>query len=396
MEASLTRRGVGLVAAAVGGAALALGGAALLGGFDGGSTTVRELVAQPSASPAVFKSGKQLSIREIYERRAPGVVQVTSTGSSSSGEGSFPSNPFPLPGSTALGSGFVIDKGGHVVTNYHVVQGARTVQVSFSSNESVQARIVGSDPSTDLAVLQVSVPSRALTALPLGNSDRVQVGDSVVAIGNPFGLNRSASAGIVSALQRQIAAPNRYAIDHVIQTDAAINHGNSGGPLLDAQGEVIGVNAQIETGSSGDGNVGIGFAIPVNTVRDVVAQLIRTGKVEHPALGIRGQAISGQLARVFRLPVAHGVLVEAVLDGSGADEAGLRAGSTRVMVAGDSYLLGGDIIVAAGGVEIRSLDRLRDLIAAKEPGDRIELRIYRGEEAKTLTVELGRQPATSE
>src|SRR6266516_106282 len=158
----------------------------------------------------------------------------------------------------ALGSGFVIDKAGHIVTNYHVVQGARQVEVSFSNNESVKAQVVGTDPSSDLAVLQVKVNSRALTPLSLGDSDGVRVGDSVVAIGNPFGLDRTVTAGIVSALQRQITSPNEYAIDHVIQTDAPITHGNSGGPLIDAEGHVIGVNAQIDTGNTGEqGNVGI-------------------------------------------------------------------------------------------------------------------------------------------
>src|ERR671929_1046489 len=174
----------------------------------------------------------------------------------------------------ALGSGFVIDKAGHIITNDHVVEGARSVDVSFSNNESMRARIVGVDPSTDVAVLQVDAHSRALTPLPLGNSDLVRVGDSVVAIGNPFGYDRTVTAGIVSALQRVIQAPNSYSIDHVIQTDAALNKGNSGGPLLNARGDVIGVNSQISTGDSGTtGNVGVGFAVPINTVRTVVAQL---------------------------------------------------------------------------------------------------------------------------
>src|ERR671922_763980 len=217
-------------------------------------------------------------------------------------------------------AGFVIDKAGHIITNYHVIAGARSVEVSFSNHDSMKAKIVGKDPGTDIAVLKVNARSRALTPLTLGNSDAVRVGDAVVAIGNPFGLDRSVTAGIVSALQREIQAPNSYAIDHVIQTDAAINHGNSGGPLINADGRVIGVNAQIETGSSGEagGNVGIGFAIPIDTVRTVVAQLLKTGSVEHASLGITGVGITPEIANVFHFPVSHGVLVATVKPGSGA------------------------------------------------------------------------------
>jgi S1-C subfamily serine protease len=308
----------------------------------------------------------------------------------------FFGNPFGLPQrqtQQALGSGFVVDKAGHVVTNYHVVQGSRSVEVSFSNNESMKAQIVGVDPSTDIAVLQVNARSRALTPLPLGDSDTVRVGDEVVAIGNPFGLDRTVTAGIVSALQRPIQAPNGYTIDHVIQTDAALNHGNSGGPLLNAEGQVIGVNSQIQSGSS-DGNVGIGFAVPVNTIKTVVAQLIRTGKIEHAFLGIGARAIAPDVARVFRLPVTKGLLVQTVEPGSGAAKAGLKAGTTQVVLAGESYVLGGDVIVAADGVPVGSLARLRDLVAAKKPGNTMKLEIYRGNKKLTLEVKLGRQPSS--
>src|SRR5919197_6305480 len=251
----------GFVAAAGLGAGIALGGAALLGGFSGDTTTQRILEpVEASPSSTAFQSGKRLSVHEIYRRSSPGVVQVTATQVVST-----PSvDPFfglPLPQNErqqALGSGWVYDKAGHIITNYHVIEGARSVEVSFSNNESMKARIIGVDPSTDIGVLQVNTRSRALTPLELGNSNDVHVGDAVVAIGNPFGLERTVTTGIVSALQRVIQAPNQYSIDHVIQTDAAINKGNSGGPLLDAEGKVVGVNSQIrsETG----GNVGIGFA----------------------------------------------------------------------------------------------------------------------------------------
>src|SRR5581483_9236780 len=196
--------------------------------------------------------------------------------------------------------------------------------------DELNASVVGKDPSTDVAVLQVDARSRSLTPIPLGNSDAVQVGDTVVAIGNPFSLTRTATAGIVSAVQRTIDAPNGLTIDHVIQTDAAINHGNSGGPLLNSHGDVIGVNAQIpnETG----GNVGIGFAIPINTVKSVVAQLIRGGKVQHAFLGVGAVPVTSQLAHLFALPTTNGLLVQQVTPGSAGAAAGLRAGRTSVVV----------------------------------------------------------------
>jgi len=390
-------RAAGLVAAAAIGAGIALGGAALFGSFGGSTTTVREIESLvPGPTSVDFRQGKALSIYQIYKRAASGVVQVTSTQVVRVPADPFFGNPFGLPSvqrQQALGSGFVISKAGYIVTNYHVVQGAKQIEVSFSNNERVKARIVGTDPSTDLAVLQVKVSSRALTPLSLGNSDAVRVGDSVVAIGNPFGLDRTVTAGIVSALQRPIQAPNGFTIDHVIQTDAALNHGNSGGPLIDAEGDVIGVNSQIETGSSGSGgNVGIGFAIPSNTVKGVVAQLIKSGKVEHAFLGIAAVPVTSDLYRIFRLPVSHGLLIEKVNAGSGAAKAGLKSGSRQVVLAGESYLLGGDVIVKADGITLASVDRLRDIVAAKRPGQELQLEIYRGNSKETVEVKLGRQP----
>ena len=298
--------GAGLLAAALLGAGLALGGAAALGGLGRKTTTVREI--QASVSPAASSSSSRpaLSINDIYRRAAPGVVQVTSTTVVTVQADPFFGNQFfpQHQEERSLGSGFVVDKAGHVVTNYHVISGAKQVRVSFSNGASTKATVEGTDASSDLAVLKIDASSRALTPLPLGNSDAMQVGDPVVAIGNPFGLDRTVTAGIVSAIQRAITAPNGYTIDHVIQTDAAINHGNSGGPLLNRRGQVIGVNSQIETGSSSDtsGNVGIGFAIPSNTVKTVIAQLIRVGHIDRAFLGISATPITRDLARVFRLP----------------------------------------------------------------------------------------------
>jgi S1-C subfamily serine protease len=391
----------GLVAAAVLGSALALGGAALLGGFDGDTTTtVREVQPISGAAPSFPVNdarGRALTVNEIYRRAAPGVVQVTATQVVASPRVD-PFFGFPFPSqqqAEALGSGFVIDKAGHIVTNYHVVEGARSVDVSFSNNESMKAKIVGTDPSTDVAVLQVDAHSRALTPLSLGNSDLVHVGDSVVAIGNPFGYDRTVTAGIVSALQRVIQAPNSYSIDHVIQTDAALNKGNSGGPLLNANGNVIGVNSQISTGNSGSsGNVGVGFAVPINTVTTVAAQIIKSGHVEHAFLGIAAQPVTEGAAKLFRLPVSHGLLVARVQPGSGAAKAGLRAGTQNATLAGETYPLGGDLLATIDEAPLYSVDQLRDVIGAKKPGDNVKLRVYRGDQQRTVTVKLGRQPST--
>ena len=385
-----------LLVAAVAGGAVALAGANLTG-FGEATTTVQTVIGDSAGQSEVASESRpnRLSIAQIYSRAAPGVVQVTTT-SRVSGQ-SDPFFGFTLPDQTqqALGSGFVIDKSGYIVTNYHVVENAESVEVSFSNNDSMKAKIVGKDPSTDIALLKVGASSRALRPLPLGDSDAIHVGDDVLAIGNPFGLERSATRGIVSAVQRPLRSPSGFTIDHVIQTDAALNRGNSGGPLMNASGQVIGVNSAIETGSSGaQGNVGIGFAVPINTVREVVGQLKQKGRVDHAFLGIEARPITADLAALFRLPVKKGLLVENVIGGTGAQKAGLRGGKTRVVVAGESYMLGGDIVVSGDGRELDSTEALRELVAAKEPGDTLKLIVYRGEDRKTIEIKLGRQPPT--
>jgi len=399
----MSSRGQLLPGAALGAASVLGGVVSLVGasafGIGGTTTTVRQL--QPAvggSSPTSFETarpGRAMTINQIFRRDAPGVVQVTSTQVITTNTDPF---GFGLPqtqSQKALGSGFVMDKAGHIVTNYHVVAGARSVEVSFSNSDNMKARIVGSDPSTDLAVLQIDARSRALTPLAFGNSDRVRVGDSVVAIGNPLGYDRSVTAGIVSAVQRAISAPNQFPIDHVIQTDAPINHGNSGGPLINSSGEVVGVNAQIATGNTGsDGNIGIGFAIPINTVRTVVAQLITKGKVDHAFIGITAKPVTAEIAHLFRLPAESGLLVATVHPGSGAATAGLHAGTDTAVVSGESWPIGGDLIVSADGVPLSSVDQLRDLIAAKRPGQSISLVVYRGTQKLTLNVKLGRQPSS--
>jgi len=374
--------------AALAAAALLGGGAALGGAWATGvlpqetTTVVSQTIAE--AAPAAGAVTPELPVQEIYRRSAPAVVQIAS--SISPGNGAF--------GGQALGSGFVIDKEGHIVTNFHVVDGADSIEVSFSNQDTLKASVVGVDPSTDLAVLKVDAGALALTPLQLGNSDNVQVGDPVVAIGNPFGLERTVTAGIVSALQRNVTAPNGVTIDHVIQTDAPINSGNSGGPLFDVRGDVIGVNSQIQT-AGGSGNVGIGFAVPSNTVGSVVAQILEKGQVDRAFLGVGAREIDPELARTFRLPVDSGLLVEEVSPGSGAARAGIKGGDTPVVVAGVSYTTGGDIIVAADGRRVTTVAELRDVLAAHEPGDTIELKTYRGDQERSVTATLGRQPTSS-
>jgi len=389
---TLVTRAVGVLGIAVLGGLAALGGVALTGNLGGGTTTVIERSsASVDAAPAVSEKG--MSIAEIYDRAASGVVQITSTSGQPERVTPFPSDE-PVPRTQqALGSGFVIDKTGHIVTNYHVIEGADEIEVSFSNQDTLTAKLVGSDPSTDIAVLRVEASSRGLTPLDLGDSGNVRVGDSVVAIGNPFGLNRSATAGIVSSVQeRTITAPNGYPIDHVIQTDAAINRGNSGGPLLNDQGEVIGVNSQISTADGSTGNVGIGFAVPSNTVKNVVAQLIDKGKVDRAYIGIVGTTVEPELARLFRLPVDTGVLVERVGDNTPAERAGLEPGTSDVIVEGQSYRLGGDVIVAVDGRRVASLEELRDVLSTLKPGETVRLAVFRDEERQTVELKLGRQP----
>ena len=360
---------------------------------SGGSSATT--VAAPFAAPVSETKGSTPGndINSIYQHDGQGVAFI---------QAQLPPKPVsPLDpfgsqgGGTATGSGFVIDSAGHVLTNNHVVAGANKITVQLGDSEqSYDASVVGRDPATDLALLKVDAPSDALHPLPLGDSSKMAVGDPVVAIGNPFGLDRTVTSGIVSALQRQIQAPNGFSISNVIQTDAAINPGNSGGPLIDSQGNVIGINSQIETGGSGNGNVGIGFAIPINTARDVISQLEQTGTVQHAFLGITGTTITPSLAQAVNLPVQSGVLVEDVVKGGPADAAGLQGGGTAATIGGAPMSLGGDIITAIDGRHIASMDDVISLVNAASPGKTLDLTVLRNGQRKTLTVTLGDRPSS--
>jgi S1-C subfamily serine protease len=381
--ASTARPLVVLAAASLLGGSAALAGAWAVGAFDDAAPAaeVTPIVNQQTGSSSTGSTG--IDVADIYRRSGPGVVQITSTSNGSGGTDVF-GNPVPGQAQQGLGSGFVIDKEGHIVTNYHVVEGASEIEVSFSNQDTVDATIVGTDPSTDLALLKVGVEPAALTPLSLADSDAVVVGDPVVAIGNPF------------ALQREVRAPNSFTIDHVIQTDAPINSGNSGGPLIDSDGRVIGVNSQIAPAEGSSGNVGIGFAVPSNTVKTVVAQLLEDGRVDRAYLGVTLQEVDSEVAGVLRLPADKGVLIGNVQPGSPAAEAGLEGGTTQVVVAGESYQIGGDMVVAVDGKDVSTVDGLRDAIAAHKPGETVELTVVRsGGDRETIEVELGRVPERS-
>jgi S1-C subfamily serine protease len=386
-----------LFAAALAGGTVAVIGAAIVGTGEH-TTTIRELV-----QPAPLSSGnvsqtsqdRPLTVRDIYDRDAPGVVQVTTTTKVKLPQTDWFGNPFGLPGTEvqrSLGSGFVIDKAGYIVTNYHVVGNAQSVHVSFSNNDSMKAEIVGKDPATDVALLKVQASSRALKPLMFGDSDSVHVGDQVAAIGNPLGLDRSITLGIVSALHRSLTSPEGTPIDRVIQTDAALNHGNSGGPLLNAEGKVVGVSSAISTGGTGgEGNIGIGFAIPINTVSDVVAELKAQGHVDHPYLGVVTRSVSAEMVRNFGLPVRRGLLIERVAPGSGADRAGLRGGTDQVLIEGESYQLGGDVITKADGMAVTTTEGLREIVSRHKPGESLSVEFYRDADQLKAQVKLGRQ-----
>ncbi len=362
-------------------AGLAAGGTALVINNDGGgttTTTVRESAGTPvsdsgsTAMPAV--SSGAMDIATMYKKYGAGVVRVEH--------------------STGLGSGFVIDSEGHILTNAHVVDGAKgEITVSFSNEEEVVAKVVGIDNATDVALLKVDLPASALTVIPLGDSATQQVGDAVVAIGNPFGQDRTVTSGIISAVARSIQAPNGFMIDGAIQTDAAINHGNSGGPLLNMQGRVIGINSQINTGGTGDGNVGIGFAVPINLVKQVVSDLMTTGKAQHAWLGVQLSEVNPTLASQAKIGSDFGAMIAKVAPNSPAAKAGLTGATGETTIQGQTYAIGGDVVVEANGTRIETIKDLQAAVSALKPGDKLELVTKTSTGAtKNVTVTLGDQP----
>jgi S1-C subfamily serine protease len=378
-------------------AAGAVGGVVVVASGVGDSTRVVRQVrtvesAAHSASPAAVVSRGGLSPAAIYRQDAPGVVVVRAV--------SRGTDVFGTPQTQAsLGSGFVIDRRGHILTNAHVVRGAQTVRVGFATGSGLDrtygAKVLGLDTATDVAVLQPQhVPAQALDPLPLGTAKDVKVGDPVVAIGNPLGEERTITSGIISAVNRTIDSldPHRP-INGALQTDAAINHGNSGGPLIGSNGKVIGITSQIlsDGTSPQSGNIGIGFAIPIDTVRQVAHQLIASGRAEHTYMGVLGQTLTAQALHLLNIPSSHGVLIARVVPGSPAARAGLRGGSTTATMSGTTYVLGGDVIVAVDGRQISQSSQLEDVISAHEPGDRVTITILRDGQQQNVTVTLAAQ-----
>jgi S1-C subfamily serine protease len=360
-----------------------VGGA--VGAAAGGDSTA---VQSSSSIPVAARSQTALTPSAIYRRDAPGVVVITATSTKR-----VPPTLFTPPSTekvSSLGSGFVIDRRGDILTNDHVVSGASGIRVGFSGGATHPATVVGADPSSDLAVVRVKAPESALHPLSFDDSSALAPGDAVYAIGNPFGLDRTLTAGIVSATGRDIQAPDGLTIPNAIQTDAAINHGNSGGPLLDANGAVVGVNSQIQGGTV-DANVGVGFAIGSDTARSVAQQLIDHGSVAHPWLGVQVATIPPGVAGLPR----RGVEVTKVTAGSPAARAGLRAATGQETVNGVATPIGGDAIVALDGRAITTSTQLADAVARHKPGDEVRLQVVRNGAERTITVQLGSVPESA-
>ncbi len=329
-----------------------------------------------AAGPPTFDAEEQINI-DVYKKGIPSVVNITSTAVSMD----FFWGPVPQQGQ---GSGFIIDKEGHILTNYHVVEGARQVEVTLHNKKKYRAKIIGLDSSHDLAVIQIDAPG--VVPATLGDSKNLIVGQKVYAIGNPFGLNGTMTRGIISSL-RPIRSPEGAYIDEAIQTDAAINPGNSGGPLLNSHGEVIGITSMIATGGSNQ-SAGIGFAIPINTAKAVINDLVTFGRVRRPSLGIRSVAIGPELAEELGLPANYGILILQVVPGGAADHAGLRGGNQRAYIGNTPVMLGGDLIVAIDGDTVADQQDLANVMNKHHAGDVVTVTVFRGKRRIDVKVTL--------
>src|SRR5262245_58626276 len=348
------------------------------------SWTISHLLHRPPAVRSYFTEGPTAAAAdkpyvpanddeanniEIYKRVSPAVVNITST----TVDFEFFFNAMPKQGS---GSGAIIDVEGHILTNYHVIEGARTLEVTLADKHKLKAKPVGIDPSNDLAVIQIELPRKSsLQFVQMGSSSNLQVGQKVLAIGNPFGLEGTLTTGVISSLRRSIRAENGKLIDDVIQTDAAINPGNSGGPLLNSQGELIGINSQIF--STSGGNIGIGFAVPVDTAKAIIPELITDGRVRRAYARLSGYELSPDLTQALELPVDHGILVARTQSDDSFAQAGIRGGRQTYLVGNSLMILGGDIILEADGQSIHSMAELDRMIDKKRPGDVVNLKILR-------------------
>ncbi len=370
---------------------------ALIAGLAGGVLALGALPLartqpMPAAAPAppVLNLSGNVSLETLveaaYQRVAPSVVHVNSI--------STQRTLFGTSETRGQGSGVVINASGLILTNYHVVQGATKVEVNFSSGRLVVAQVLGSDPEHDVAVLRVEAPPGDLVPAALGSSSDLRVGQMAMAVGNPFGLDRTVTLGIVSALNRSLDSEDGTVLSGLIQTDASINPGNSGGPLVSLRGEVVGINTAILSPSGG--NIGIGFAIPIDEARrvaDSIQERARTAGPPKAWLGITGANIDATLVRLLRLPVKEGVMLLDVAPGSPADEAGLRGGDTTLVLNNRVFTIGGDILTEADGKPLKSMEDLAGLIGAKRPGDKLTLTYLRDDVRQTVAVTLGTRPA---
>ena len=356
------------------------------------TTVVQQAPLRSDAEPAQKSQAVGLTAREIYERDAPGVLliraQVVERDAS----------PFDLFGAPreqneSTGTGFVVDREGTILTNAHVVEGAVRVAVQLEDERVVPARVIGKDLSTDLALVRVSEEeAKKLTPLQLGVSKDVKVGDPTVAIGNPFGLERTLTTGVVSALQREIKGLDNFTIENVIQTDAPINPGNSGGPLIDAAGRVIGVNSQIQTSQGGTGSVGIGFAVPIDTAKEVIPQLKAKGRVDRAWLGLTSVTVTEGMTKLGT-GTKRGALVQTVEPGSPADAAKLRGGTVQAQVGSDPVLVGGDVIVEIAGRPITSSEDVARVVSSRKPGETVDVVVVRGNTRATVKIKLAKRPS---
>ena len=322
----------------------------------------------------------------LYEKVADGVVNVTSTAI----QMDFFFNAFPTQGS---GSGSIIDTKGHILTNHHVVANAQKLEVTLGDGSKWPATLVGSDSDSDLAVIKIDAPKEKLKVIPMGDSKNLKIGQKVLAIGNPFGLQRTLTTGIVSSLGRTIRSESGTLIEDVIQTDAAINPGNSGGPLLNSDGEIIGINSAILSPSGG--SVGIGFAIPVNTAKRLIPELISKGYVTYPWIGASIQPLIPEVAKYLKLKIERGAMIAEVVKGGPSDKAGLKGGNQRIQVGNVVVLAGGDVVVKADQHDVKTNDELIRYIREKKPGDTITLRVFRKENFEDVKVTLGERPRKS-
>jgi S1-C subfamily serine protease len=336
-----------------------------------------------ASSVCVAQTEDEQNNISVYRRIGPGVVNITSVVI----QRDFFFNPVPREGA---GSGSIIDTKGHILTNHHVIRDSSKLEVTLSDGSKWKAKLVGADPGNDLAVIKIDAPREKLTVIPMGDSSTLLVGQKVLAIGNPFGLGQTLTTGIISSLGRSIRSESGILIEDVIQTDAAINPGNSGGPLLDSEGRIIGINSAIisPTGAS----VGIGFAIPVNTAKRILPELIKKGYVSYPWIGASVFPLIPEFAKSLGLKVERGAMITEVVRGGPADKAGLRGGEKQVRVGNVMLPVGGDVITAFDGEKVSSSDELIRLIRARQPGDRVDLKVLRNGRFLTIPITLGERP----